>query len=249
MPRVARVCKVGRGLGRAGTPAPLPALLPKIRARIGASGDAYTPLHPPKKKNLSAHPAPAERRRGGQGAAEEVDDVPEGAAGVLAARPLPLQRHPPRLRPAPPRRQRRRRFLRRLHLAVVSPQHPWVPWEGGCRGSVSSAPRAFCCPHRQAGRAGSAAVCVYSQEALEEVFEGKYKELNKESSRWTVYSGPHISPRPGSVSASCPGTTPPRFPSSSQCARTGGRASVSPTNSSPSSPSRSVPWAPPRIKP
>ncbi|XP_068518726.1 semaphorin-4A isoform X3 [Anas acuta] len=52
----------------------------------------------------------------------------------------------------------------------------------------------------QAGRAGSAAVCVYSQEALEEVFEGKYKELNKESSRWTVYSGPHISPRPGSCS-------------------------------------------------
>ncbi|KAM9169011.1 semaphorin-4A isoform 2-T2 [Mergus octosetaceus] len=52
----------------------------------------------------------------------------------------------------------------------------------------------------QAGRAGSAAVCVYSQEALEEVFEGKYKELNKESSRWTVYSGPNISPRPGSCS-------------------------------------------------
>uniref|UniRef100_A0A8B9ES82 Semaphorin 4A n=1 Tax=Anser cygnoides TaxID=8845 RepID=A0A8B9ES82_ANSCY len=52
----------------------------------------------------------------------------------------------------------------------------------------------------QAGRAGSAAVCVYSQEALEKVFEGKYKELNKESSRWTVYSGPSVSPRPGSCS-------------------------------------------------
>ncbi|XP_063213541.1 semaphorin-4A isoform X1 [Chroicocephalus ridibundus] len=50
----------------------------------------------------------------------------------------------------------------------------------------------------QAGRAGSAAVCAYSREALEEVFEGKYKELNKESSRWTVYSGADISPRPGS---------------------------------------------------
>ncbi|XP_009462886.1 PREDICTED: semaphorin-4A [Nipponia nippon] len=50
----------------------------------------------------------------------------------------------------------------------------------------------------QAGRAGSAAVCAYSQEALEKVFEGKYKELNKESSRWTVYSGPDMSPRPGS---------------------------------------------------
>ncbi|XP_066424323.1 semaphorin-4A [Molothrus aeneus] len=52
----------------------------------------------------------------------------------------------------------------------------------------------------QAGRAGSAAVCAYRQEDLEEVFEGKYKELNKESSRWTVYSGPDMSPRPGSCS-------------------------------------------------
>ncbi|NXL54110.1 SEM4A protein, partial [Podilymbus podiceps] len=50
----------------------------------------------------------------------------------------------------------------------------------------------------QAGRAGSGAVCAYSQEALEEVFKGKYKELNKESSRWTVYGGPDMSPRPGS---------------------------------------------------
>lgn len=48
---------------------------------------------------------------------------------------------------------------------------------------------------------GSAAVCAYSQEDLQEVFEGKYKELNKESSRWTVYSGSNMSPRPGSVSA------------------------------------------------
>ncbi|KFO96696.1 Semaphorin-4A, partial [Calypte anna] len=45
---------------------------------------------------------------------------------------------------------------------------------------------------------GSSAVCTYSQEALEEVFEGKYKELNKESSRWTVYGGPDVTPRPGS---------------------------------------------------
>ncbi|XP_021387869.2 semaphorin-4A [Lonchura striata] len=51
----------------------------------------------------------------------------------------------------------------------------------------------------QAGRAGSA-VCAYRQEDLEKVFEGKYKELNKESSRWTVYSGPDMSPRPGSCS-------------------------------------------------
>lgn len=52
----------------------------------------------------------------------------------------------------------------------------------------------------QEGRAGSAAVCAYSHEELEKVFEGKYKELNKESSRWTVYGGPDMSPRPGSCS-------------------------------------------------
>ncbi|XP_056178269.1 LOW QUALITY PROTEIN: semaphorin-4A [Falco biarmicus] len=68
---------------------------------------------------------------------------------------------------------------------------------------------AFALPRRHGGadfyavftsqwQAGSAAVCAYSQEALEEVFEGKYKELNKESSRWSVYSGPDMSPRPGS---------------------------------------------------
>uniref|UniRef100_A0A8D2NWT6 Semaphorin 4A n=1 Tax=Zosterops lateralis melanops TaxID=1220523 RepID=A0A8D2NWT6_ZOSLA len=48
--------------------------------------------------------------------------------------------------------------------------------------------------------AGGTAVCAYSQEDLEKVFEGKYKELNKESSRWTVYSGPDMNPRPGSCS-------------------------------------------------
>lgn len=73
----------------------------------------------------------------------------------------------------------------------------------GRRGPASS-PCSPCCPCRQAGRAGSAAVCAYSREALEEVFEGKYKELNKESSRWTVYSGADISPRPGSVSTAHP---------------------------------------------
>uniref|UniRef100_A0A8C0BFS7 Semaphorin 4A n=1 Tax=Buteo japonicus TaxID=224669 RepID=A0A8C0BFS7_9AVES len=67
---------------------------------------------------------------------------------------------------------------------------------------------AFALPRRDGGAdfyavftsqwAGSAAVCAYSQEALEKVFEGKYKELNKESSRWTVYGGPDMNPRPGS---------------------------------------------------
>ncbi|NXN99118.1 SEM4A protein, partial [Rhinopomastus cyanomelas] len=47
------------------------------------------------------------------------------------------------------------------------------------------------------GRAGSA-ICAYSQEALEEVFEGEFRELHKDSSRWTVYGGPEVSPRPGS---------------------------------------------------
>jgi len=80
-------------------------------------------------------------------------------------------------------------------------RRPGVP---RARWGPASSPRPPRCPRRQAGGAGSAAVCAYSQEALEEVFEGKYKELNKESSRWTVYGGPDMSPRPGSVSVSSP---------------------------------------------
>lgn len=52
----------------------------------------------------------------------------------------------------------------------------------------------------QMGDAGSTAVCAFNLEDIERVFSGKYKELNKESSRWTTYSDGVPEPRPGSCS-------------------------------------------------
>ncbi|XP_008515018.2 semaphorin-4A isoform X1 [Equus przewalskii] len=52
----------------------------------------------------------------------------------------------------------------------------------------------------QIGGTRSSAVCAFSLENIKRVFEGKYKELNKETSRWTTYGVPDISPRPGSCS-------------------------------------------------
>lgn len=56
---------------------------------------------------------------------------------------------------------------------------------------------------RQIGGSRSSAVCAFSLKDIKRVFEGKYKELNKETSRWTTRGVPDdISPRPGSVSTS-----------------------------------------------
>uniref|UniRef100_A0A8C9KH41 Semaphorin 4A n=1 Tax=Panthera tigris altaica TaxID=74533 RepID=A0A8C9KH41_PANTA len=53
---------------------------------------------------------------------------------------------------------------------------------------------------RQIGGTRSSAICAFSLKDFRRVFEGKYKELNKETSRWTTYGVPEISPRPGSCS-------------------------------------------------
>ncbi|XP_020768128.2 semaphorin-4A [Odocoileus virginianus] len=52
----------------------------------------------------------------------------------------------------------------------------------------------------QVGGTRTSAVCAFSLKDIEKVFEGKYKELDKETSRWTTYEYPDISPRPGSCS-------------------------------------------------
>nr|XP_060613801.1 semaphorin-4A [Anolis sagrei ordinatus] len=44
----------------------------------------------------------------------------------------------------------------------------------------------------------SSAVCAFSLSSIQRAFEGKYKELNKDCSRWVTYSGPPMEPRPGS---------------------------------------------------
>ncbi|XP_024426777.2 semaphorin-4A isoform X1 [Desmodus rotundus] len=53
----------------------------------------------------------------------------------------------------------------------------------------------------QIGGTRSSAVCAFSLKDIKRVFEGNYKELNKETSRWTTRGVPDdISPRPGSCS-------------------------------------------------
>uniref|UniRef100_A0A6J0VJJ5 Semaphorin-4A n=1 Tax=Pogona vitticeps TaxID=103695 RepID=A0A6J0VJJ5_9SAUR len=52
----------------------------------------------------------------------------------------------------------------------------------------------------QAGNFRSSAVCAFTLNAITKAFNGKYKELNKECSRWMTYSGPTMDPRPGSCS-------------------------------------------------
>ncbi|XP_042637934.1 LOW QUALITY PROTEIN: semaphorin-4A [Orycteropus afer afer] len=51
----------------------------------------------------------------------------------------------------------------------------------------------------QIGGTKSSAICAFSLTDIERVFEGKYKELNKETSRWITYMGFETNPRPGSV--------------------------------------------------
>ncbi|XP_066466275.1 semaphorin-4A [Tiliqua scincoides] len=52
----------------------------------------------------------------------------------------------------------------------------------------------------QTGNSGSSAVCSFSLDSIKDAFDGKYKEFNKDCSHWMTYSGPTLSPRPGSCS-------------------------------------------------
>lgn len=78
-------------------------------------------------------------------------------------------------------------------------------WEVRARGGVLAQQRILqtmspLAVSRRVGGTRSSAVCAFSLKDIKRVFEGKYKELNKETSRWTTYGFPDISPRPGSVS-------------------------------------------------
>ncbi|KAM9294602.1 semaphorin-4A [Gastrophryne carolinensis] len=53
----------------------------------------------------------------------------------------------------------------------------------------------------QVGGSSSSAVCAFRLADIEAVFNGNYKEQNKETSKWTRYTGPISNPRPGSCSS------------------------------------------------
>ncbi|XP_076143341.1 semaphorin-4B-like [Alosa pseudoharengus] len=47
------------------------------------------------------------------------------------------------------------------------------------------------------GAWGSSAVCVFSMKHVDSVFNGRYRELNRETQRWTTHTQPVPEPRPG----------------------------------------------------
>ncbi|XP_063296387.1 semaphorin-4A isoform X1 [Pelobates fuscus] len=75
------------------------------------------------------------------------------------------------------------------HVALL---HPDDPQRSTFYGVFSS--------QWQAGGSSTSAVCSFQLKDIENVFDGNYKEQNKESSRWTPYTGPVSDPRPGSCS-------------------------------------------------
>ncbi|XP_075701023.1 semaphorin-4A isoform X2 [Rhinoderma darwinii] len=76
------------------------------------------------------------------------------------------------------------------HVALISPDDPQ---DTVFYGVFSS--------QWQAGGSSSSAVCSFRLKDIEAAFNGHYKEQNKESSKWTRYTGAVSTPRPGSCSS------------------------------------------------
>lgn len=54
----------------------------------------------------------------------------------------------------------------------------------------------FC---RSKGLAGSSAVCIFSMDLVEQAFNGRYKEVNRETQQWYKHTLSVPEPRPGMV--------------------------------------------------
>lgn len=52
---------------------------------------------------------------------------------------------------------------------------------------------------RYKGAAGSSAVCAFTMEQVENAFNGRYREVNRETQHWYTYNHPVPEPRPGAV--------------------------------------------------
>uniref|UniRef100_A0A8C1W6Y4 Transmembrane channel-like protein n=1 Tax=Cyprinus carpio TaxID=7962 RepID=A0A8C1W6Y4_CYPCA len=55
------------------------------------------------------------------------------------------------------------------------------------------------CVHRYKGASGSSAVCAFTMDQVEEAFNGRYREVNRETQQWYTYNHPVPEPRPGAV--------------------------------------------------
>lgn len=54
---------------------------------------------------------------------------------------------------------------------------------------------------RYKGASGSSAVCSFTMDQVEKAFNGRYREVNRETQQWYTYNHPVPEPRPGAVSA------------------------------------------------
>ncbi|MEQ2190554.1 Semaphorin-4B [Xenoophorus captivus] len=50
------------------------------------------------------------------------------------------------------------------------------------------------------GASGSSAVCSFTMDQVEKAFNGRYREVNRETQQWYTYNHPVPEPRPGAVS-------------------------------------------------
>lgn len=57
----------------------------------------------------------------------------------------------------------------------------------------------YVCRYKRAS--GSSAVCTFTMNQVEEVFNGRYREVNRETQQWYTYNHPIPEPRPGAVFA------------------------------------------------
>lgn len=55
---------------------------------------------------------------------------------------------------------------------------------------------------RYKGASGSSAVCSFTMDQVEKAFNGRYREVNRETQQWYTYNHPVPEPRPGMVSTS-----------------------------------------------
>lgn len=53
---------------------------------------------------------------------------------------------------------------------------------------------------RYKGASGSSAVCSFTMDQVEQAFNGRYREVNRETQQWYTYNHPVPEPRPGVVS-------------------------------------------------
>lgn len=149
--------------------------------------------------------------------AEEVDHLLEGSASVLPSWwRLSFQHNPRYVRAhVQPRGLEEHCVLWCFYISVVSPHISHYCCADSFSNNLhicmncskswcyveiclfSSHSFVFC---RYKGASGSSAVCSFTMDQVEAAFNGRYREVNRETQQWYTYNHPVPEPRPGAVS-------------------------------------------------